>query len=220
MEFSAASGGFDMTLVHEMQHAFGARPAFEAIQSTPVEGRIVIGCEQPGDAARREALLDAAFGRKERFAKTCQRLRDGRLPTHGLSLAARKNGEYVGTLRMWHVDAGGVPALLLGPLAVARTQRAQGIGGLLMNEALARAAEFGHRAVILVGDAPYYAPFGFTRAHTRTLAMPGPIDEARFLGLELQEGALEKAQGIVAPTGALDLRAHRQRALRAVSRAA
>jgi predicted N-acetyltransferase YhbS len=89
-----------------------------------------------------------------------------------------------------------------------------------MHEAIARAADLGHRAVIHVGDAPYYAPFGFTRAHTRSLAMPGPIDEARFLGLELQEGAFDKAQGLVAPTGALDLRAHRQRIPRAVSRAA
>jgi predicted N-acetyltransferase YhbS len=212
-----------MTVIHEMHQDFVPLRALDSIECVPAGSGIVIGCEQQGDAARREALLDAAFGRKERFAKTCQRLREGRLPAHGLSLAARKNGEYIGTLRMWHVDAGGVPALLLGPLAVSRAQRSQGIGGLLMNEALARAADLGHRAVILVGDAPFYAPFGFTRAHTRSLAMPGPIDEARFLGLELQEGALEKAQGLVAPTGALDLRAHRQRAQRtqrAVSRAA
>jgi len=209
-----------MTLVHEIQNGFADTYVLDSIAARQADTGIVIGCEQPGDPARREALLDAAFGRKERFAKTCQRLRDGRLPARGLSLAARKNGEFVGTLRMWHVDAGGVPALLLGPLAVSRAQRSQGIGGLLMNEALARATDLGHRAVILVGDAPYYAPFGFTRAHTLNLAMPGPIDEARFLGLELQEGALEKARGLVAPTGALDLRAHRPRASRPVSRAA
>ncbi len=211
-----------MTFVHETQQAFSALHAMNPIEAVRADNGIVIGCERPGDSARREALLDAAFGRKERFAKTCQRLRDGRLPAHGLSLAARKHGEYVGTLRMWHVDAGGAPALLLGPLAVSHTQRSQGIGALLMNEALARAKDLGHRAVILVGDAPYYAPFGFSRALTRRLAMPGPIDEARFLGLELQEGALEMAQGLVAPTGALDLRAHRQRQRlqRAVSRAA
>jgi predicted N-acetyltransferase YhbS len=204
-----------MTFIHEMHQDFAAPRALEPIECVHAGSGIMIASEQPGDAARREFLLDAAFGRKERFAKTCQRLREGRLPARGLSLAARKNGEYIGTLRMWHVDAGGVPALLLGPLAVSRMQRSQGIGGLLMHEAIARAADLGHRAVILVGDAPYYAPFGFTRAHTRSLAMPGPIDEARFLGLELQEGAFDKAQGLVAPTGALDLRAHRQRIPRA-----
>jgi len=206
-----------MTFVHEIQQDTAYLHAVEHIHA---EAQIVIGDEQHGDAARREALLDAAFGRKERFAKTCQRLRDGRLPAHGLSLVARKNGLFIGTLRMWHVDAGGVPALLLGPLAVSSTQRSLGIGGLLMDEALARAADLGHRAVILVGDAPYYTRFGFTRALTHNLAMPGPIDESRFLGLELQEGALNEARGLVTPTGALDPRAHHVRVPRAVSRAA
>jgi predicted N-acetyltransferase YhbS len=206
-----------MTLIQEIQHDAAVQRSLEALRT---DDRIVIGHEQHGDAARREALLDASFGRKERFAKTCQRLREDRLPARGLSLAARKNGLFVGTLRMWHVDAGGVPALLLGPLAVSGTQRSQGIGGLLMNEALARAADLGHRAVILVGDAAYYTRFGFSRALTQNLAMPGPIDESRFLGLELREGALNEAQGLVTPTGALDLRAHRTRAPRAISRAA
>lgn len=202
-----------MAHVHTIQKSFkdsiqtqdGCLLAFGQI------AQVVIGEEQAGDDARREALLDAAFGRKERFAKTCQRLRDSRLPAQGLSLVARKDGAFAGTIRMWHVDAGGVPALLLGPLAVDSSQRSLGIGAMLMDEALARAEQLGHRAVILVGDAPYYARFGFSRAHTLNLAMPGPIDEARFLGLELQDGALERAQGLVKPTGALDLRAHRSK---------
>jgi predicted N-acetyltransferase YhbS len=194
-----------------------ATHSFEALRSG---NGVVIGSEQPGDAARREALLDAAFGRKERFAKTCQRLREGRLPAACLSLVARRNGAFAGTLRMWHVDAGGVPALLLGPLAVSSVQRSQGLGGLLMDEALARAADLGHRAVILIGDAAYYTRFGFSRAHTLNLAMPGPIDDARFLGLELENGALRMAQGLVKPTGALDLRAKHQRLARTIRRAA
>jgi predicted N-acetyltransferase YhbS len=209
-----------MAFVHEIQDHAGFEPARD-FHAFTMESPILIGDEQAGDDARREALLDAAFGRKERFAKTCQRIRDGRLPAYGLSLAARKDGAFVGTLRMWHVDAGGVPALLLGPLAVDAAQRSLGIGGMLMDEALARAEQLGHRAVILVGDAPYYARWGFSRARTLNLAMPGPVEEARFLGLELQEGALQKAQGLVKPTGAFDLRAHRpRRQARAVQHAA
>jgi predicted N-acetyltransferase YhbS len=208
-----------MTFVQDMQQDFATVPALDSLEALRAD-RIVIAEEQAGDAARREALLDAAFGRKERFAKTCQRLRDGRLPARGLSLVARKNGAFVGTLRMWHVDAGVVPALLLGPLAVSSVQRSQGIGGLLMDEALTRAAELGHRAVILIGDAPYYSRFGFSRVHTLNLAMPGPIDDIRFLGLELESGALRTAQGLVSPTGVLDLRASRQRAPRVIRRAA
>jgi predicted N-acetyltransferase YhbS len=202
--------------VHAIQdHAGGfnheALASRDSLHAFDTDNQILIGNEQAGDAARREALLDSAFGRKERFAKTCQRMRDGRVPAHGLSLVARKDGAFVGTLRMWHVDAGGVPALLLGPLAVSASHRSEGIGSLLMDEALSRAKHLGHRAVILVGDAPYYARWGFSRGHTLNLAMPGPVEDARFLGLELQDGALQKAQGLVKPTGALDLRTHRPR---------
>jgi predicted N-acetyltransferase YhbS len=208
-----------MTFVHEIQdYGVAARDSFRAFTQ---DSRVVIADEQAGDSERREALLDAAFGRKERLAKTCERLRDNRLPAQGLSLAARKDGVFVGTLRMWHVDAGGVPALLLGPLAVDSAQRSLGIGGMLMDEALIRAEQLGHRAVVLVGDAPYYARWGFSRAHTLGLAMPGPVDEARFLGLDLHEGALQSAKGLLKPTGALDLRAHRPRhQARAVQHAA
>jgi predicted N-acetyltransferase YhbS len=59
----------------------------------------------------------------------------------------------------------------------------------------------GHKAVILVGDAPYYNPLGFERALTRGLALPGPVEEERFLGLELATGALAGAQGRVIAAG-------------------
>ncbi len=55
---------------------------------------------------RAEALLDACFG-ENRHTRTCQRLRDGRAPAQGLSLAAvRQDGRLVGTVRLWHVSAG------------------------------------------------------------------------------------------------------------------
>lgn len=163
--------------------------------------------EAPGDVEAREALLDAAFG-PVRFLKTCQRLRDGSAPASGLSLVATDNGgALVGTLRLWPVLAGGRAALLLGPLAVSAEKRSLGVGGALIRESLARAADFGHRAVLLVGDAPYYARFGFERRFTERLKMPGPVERARFLGLELVEGALRGVGGrvIAASTPAIDL---------------
>ena len=180
---------------------------------------IVIADERPADAVARESLLDRAFG-PARFRKTCQTLRVGRLPARGLSLVARLRdsaggSKVVGTVRLWHVDAGGVPALMLGPLAVDARYRCYGIGSRLMDEALARAASLGHAAVLLVGDAPYYAKFGFERRHTLALRMPGPVEDARFLGLELKTGALANASGLVKATGAMDLSrqrpAHRAR---------
>jgi predicted N-acetyltransferase YhbS len=164
-------------------------------------GLVVVREERAGDVGARESLLDAAFG-AGRFAKTSEILRAGRVPARGLALVAMLNGEMVGTVRLWHIDAGGAPALLLGPLAVSGEHRALGIGGLLMREAIARARSQGHEAILLVGDEPYYRKFGFEPGLTRALDLPGPVDRARFLALELETGALKHARGMVHPTGA------------------
>jgi predicted N-acetyltransferase YhbS len=168
---------------------------------------LVIASEFPADSWARERLLDEAFG-AARSGKTAERLREGRLPTQGFSLAAWDDGELIGTLRMWHILAGNVPALLLGPLAVAKAYRSRGLGRRLMAEALFRAASAGHEAILLVGDAPYYEPFGFSRRHTLGLSLPGPVDDARFLGLELKGRPLKGAKGVVTAAGARDLPAY------------
>ncbi|RNJ51278.1 GNAT family N-acetyltransferase [Methylocystis hirsuta] len=192
---------FELACPHHV-HASRVAP-----QSRVVPAPFAIRDEAPGDARAREALLDDAFG-PARFLKTCQRLRDGSAPAPGLALVATDGvGGPIGTLRLWPVLAGGRAALLLGPLAVSAEKRSLGIGGALIRESLARAADFGHRAVLLVGDAPYYVRFGFERRFTERLTMPGPVERARFLGLELVEGALRGVRGrvVAASTPAIDL---------------
>jgi predicted N-acetyltransferase YhbS len=161
--------------------------------------------ERAGDVCARERLLDASFG-PSRFEKTCERLREGRVAARSLALVAMDGSALVGTLRFWHVEAGGAPALLLGPLAVAQSHRELGLGGALMRMGLDRAAALGHEAVILVGDEHYYERFGFARAPMQGLDLPGWYDPARFLGLELQTGALARSRGMVVATGALERR--------------
>ena len=188
-----------------------AAPVGPMISHVP---EIRISEEGPFDVSAREALLDAAFGRA-REAKTSTRLREGRLPAEGLALVAKHKGELIGTLRCWHVEADGRRALLLGPLAVARTHRTLGIGSRLMREALWRAAMLGHKAVLLVGDAPYYARFGFEARLTVGLDLPGPVERARFLAFEIVKGALDLAKGMVVATGERSLLRRRpQQALR------
>ena len=160
-----------------------------------------IRIETPKDIAAREALLQDCFG-DERFAKTCERLREGRLPADELALVVERDGEIVATVRLWSVTAGpGRPALLLGPIAVDPALQGLGIGGKLMRHALARAAELGHCAVLLVGDAAYYERFGFSAEAVEGLWLPGPVERERFLGLELAPGALAGARGLVQATG-------------------
>ncbi|MFL5258471.1 MAG: GNAT family N-acetyltransferase [Hyphomicrobiales bacterium] len=163
---------------------------------------VSISSELPSDVARREAILDCAFGPKRR-RKTAERLREGRLPSEGLSFLAHDHtGHIVGTIRLWDIEAGSAgPALLLGPVAVDEAKRGQGIGSTLMEHAIAEAARRGHRAILLVGDEPYYRRFGFTRAAAGELRLPGPVDLDRFLGLELSPGALVGATGLVTPAG-------------------
>ena len=160
-----------------------------------------IRAERASDVAAREALLDACFG-DNRHTRTCQRLRDGRAPAEGLALSAVRQGRVIGSVRLWHVSVGGIPALMLGPLAVEASSREFGVGAALMAHALAVAKASGHRAVILLGDAPYYARFGFSALKTGELSLPGPFERDRLLGLELADGGLDGAWGMIAATGA------------------
>lgn len=163
---------------------------------------IEIRSERPGDVVARESLLDRCFGESRRL-KTSERLREGRRPAEGLAFTAEADGRLVGTVRLWHVAAGfDRPALLLGPLAVDPDLQGGGLGTRLMRHAFARAEILGHGAVLLVGDAPYYARFGFTQALAADLFMPGPFERDRFLGLALRAGALEGANGLLRATGA------------------
>ncbi len=159
--------------------------------------------EHAGDALKIEALLERTFG-KARHRKTVQKMRKGYLPAAGLAFVMLNDFEdVIGTIRLWEIDAGGAPALLLGPVAVAPEYRKQGLGDALIRHALLRAEALGHKAVLLVGDEPYYGRFGFARTLAQNLQLPGPVDLARFLGLELQPGALMNAHGMVGMSGQL-----------------
>ena len=186
---------------------------------TPKAAPFAIRAERTSDVVAREALLDACFG-GNRHLRTCQRLRDGRAPAEGLALSAMAHGRLIGTLRLWHVSAGGVPALVLGPLAVASAYRKLGVGAALMDHALAAASARGHRAVLLLGDAPYYARFGFSAEKTRELQLPGAFERERLLAIELADGALDGVWGMIVPMGASTLKRKAVRAKKALRTAA
>jgi predicted N-acetyltransferase YhbS len=173
-----------------------ALKTISAVEAEP----FAIRAERASDIAAREALLDVCFG-KNRQGRTCQRLREGRIPADGLAFSVILRGRLVGTVRLWHVDAGGRQALILGPLAVDPRCRKFGIGAALMNHALSAAKAGGHGAVILLGDESYYARFGFSLEKAESLSLPGPFERHRLLGLELRAGALNGAFGLIVPTG-------------------
>ena len=162
---------------------------------------ITIVSEIAAHVPAREALLDRAFG-PARFAKTCERLREGRLPAKGLAFSMLEGNTLIGTIRLWDVTLGqSGHALMLGPVAVAPSHQSLGLGGRLVRHAIGAARDLGHEAILLVGDAPYYARFGFSAEAVKNLWMPGPVERDRFLGLELTSGALSGAGGFVLGAG-------------------
>lgn len=151
------------------------------------------------DAAEIESLLDQCFGLARR-TKTTYRLREGEAPLAALCHVARDpSGRLVGANSFWELRIGdaGVPALLLGPLAVAPDLQGMGVGRALMRRGIADARYLGHTLVILVGDEPYYGRVGFRQVLPGQLLLPGPVDPARLLYLELEPGALQAARGLV-----------------------
>ncbi len=136
-----------------------------------------LALETEHDRAAVEAIIDRAFG-PGRFTKAAERLREGRAPHLELSVVAFEDGAAVGCVRQWPIKVGVAPALLLGPIAVDVSRRSDGVGGLLMDKALAVADAEGWRHVLLVGDLPYFGRWGFTRA---AVSLPGPVDPRRVL---------------------------------------
>ncbi|MEQ1867185.1 MAG: N-acetyltransferase [Alphaproteobacteria bacterium] len=157
----------------------------------------VIRREASSDTAVADAIVAAAFG-PGRFAKSAYRLREGVGCVAELSFVAEEGARIVGTVRYWPVLIGGKAALMLGPIAIVADRQGQGIALALMQTTLAEAKKIGHRAVILVGDEPYYGRAGFARIQpVGRITMPGPVDYARLLGLSLVDGALEAMAGEV-----------------------
>jgi len=155
--------------------------------------------EQPDDLWEVEALYDLCFA-PGREMLSSYRLREGVDPVADLCLVARDAGGILGgAIRFWPVRVGGADCLLLGPVAVHPTRQGEGLGAFLIQEGLERAAALGWRRVLLVGDAPYYARFGFARAEG--VQMPPPTNPARVLAHALRQGAWDNVQGKVTRAG-------------------
>jgi predicted N-acetyltransferase YhbS len=157
-----------------------------------------IKLETPSDEHALSDLAAEAFG-PGRFARSAYRVREGVPPVASLSLAAWRDGRLVGGIRFTAIGIGAQEnALLLGPLVVAPSEKGNGYGRALAEAGLARAREEGFGLVLLVGDMPYYGRFGFAPVipHGK-IVLPGPVDPARLLALELEPGALATASGTI-----------------------
>lgn len=157
----------------------------------------VITRETPEDWWEVEALFDLCFA-PGREALSSYRLRDGVDPVADLCRVARDpGGVLAGAIRVWPVRAGGAPTLLLGPIAVHPTRQSEGLGGALIRDVIAAAQ--GWDRAMLVGDAPYYARFGFRPL--RNIQMPPPTNPDRVLGVDIAPDAWRGIAGPVTRSG-------------------
>lgn len=153
--------------------------------------------ETPADHDQIEDINAEAFG-PGRFARAAYHIREGGPHEAALSFVARENsGNVIASVRLTRVSAGTGEALLLGPLAVRPAFKNMGIGRHLVAMAVEAARKSGHKAVILVGDEPYYGPLGFRRMPYGRLSLPRPVDFNRLLIYEIEPAYAEQLNGML-----------------------
>jgi predicted N-acetyltransferase YhbS len=160
--------------------------------------QVKLVAELPEHAEGVEAVLARAFG-PGRFAKTSERVREGgAMAAPRLSrVALSGEGQVIGVCRIWRVSAGS-PCYFMGPLAVDPVARSQGLGLALARDATAACRASGEiGGIIVVGAEKFFAPLGFTPAPKGRLLLPGPVNPARLLWLELRPGGLDRVQGLI-----------------------
>ncbi len=150
--------------------------------------------EVPAHDAEIEAINAEAFG-PGRFVRAAYKIREGGPHDRSLSFVALHGAEVIASVRLTHVAAGAGRAHLLGPLAVRPAFKNVGIGRKLVRIALEAAEQAGHKAVLLVGDEPYYGPLGFSRMPRGQISMPRPVDPNRLLFVEFLEGTIARLRG-------------------------
>jgi len=141
-------------------------------------------------------MLDRAFG-PGRFAKTSERVRErGAVLELSLSRVALDEADKVlGCCRIWRAGVGEGRAFFLGPLAVDPASQHHGVGLSLARDATTACRVVGGGCVVLVGALAFFKPLGFSPVPRGRVTMPGPVDPARLLWLELAPGGLDKVQG-------------------------
>jgi predicted N-acetyltransferase YhbS len=161
---------------------------------------VITRASQLSDVPAISALHERVFG-PGRFARSAYRVREmaglSRLmsPFCRVALCAER---VIASVTFAEITIGeGAGALLLGPLAVDPEFAGQGYGRRLVSEGLEAARSAGRTAVLLVGDMPYYERFGFEPVPPGQITLPGPVNPARLLGLNLADGALATYRGAV-----------------------
>lgn len=169
---------------------------------------ISIRTEQKQDFHRVEEITRIAFsypGRIERGGIGCPyehwmvhelRKRDG---IRELSLVAELDHILVGHIICSKAEVRtsdtAIPVLNFGPLSVLPEYQKKGIGKVLINSMIHKAAEMGFGAILFFGRPEYYPQFGFKAASSWNITDSNGSNYPAFMGMELIPGYLTAARG-------------------------
>lgn len=167
--------------------------------------------EDPADEGPVARVLAAAFARPDVAAPPevalVDELRHSAAWIPELAMIAEYGGEVVGYALLTRVrvctERGSYPALVLGPVAVARHRQRIGHGTAVVQAVLDAATELGERLVVVLGDPAFYRRFGFDPADRLGLTSPwsglGEPWQARVLPSVTSDEALPAPGEVVFP---------------------
>ena len=158
---------------------------------------VVIRSERDGDAAAIRRVVERAFGRREEAALV-DALR-GRAEPH-VSLVASIGRDIVGHVLFTPVTIESAPATLslgLAPLAVIPEHQRRGVGSRLVRDGLDACRALGCGLVVVLGDPAFYGRFAFEPARRHDLRSEYDAPDDAFMVIELVEGCLGGAHGLV-----------------------
>ncbi|MGY6555476.1 MAG: GNAT family N-acetyltransferase [Wenzhouxiangella sp.] len=157
--------------------------------------RIVIRDESPADISAIHAVTKAAFLSATHTDHTEHYIVDALRKADALriSLVAEQGGTVVGHVAVSPVSVsdGSTEWLGLGPVSVIPELQGQGIGSLLVTEALRRLQENGAAGCVVLGDPAYYSRFGFKACAEITLpGLPPEYFQALALTSRMPRGVV------------------------------
>ncbi|MFV0627464.1 MAG: GNAT family N-acetyltransferase [Alphaproteobacteria bacterium] len=88
-------------------------------------------------------------------------------------------------------------SLALAPVSVLPEYRNQGIGKMMIREAIENAQKLGYGSILALGYPEYYSKFGFRKAKIFDVKAPFKDAEDFLMALELNEDSLKNVQGKV-----------------------
>lgn len=159
---------------------------------------ITVRPEEAADTTAIDQVVSTVFGPGMR-ARAAYALRENVPHERSLSFVAEHDRDIVGSVRLTKFMWGEDVALMLGPLAVLKEHSGVGVGKALMAQSIEtakkRLSDHGCEVVMLVGDLPYYKPFGFKRIAQGKIELPRPADPYRVLACELVADCLPGMSG-------------------------